>query len=126
MDTQTQRLSALEVGNAVRFAQADFKRELRKTDAPDALRRVADLLGEGDAGTVSRFKLGPLLRAIPRMGEVRLRRVMVGSGVPAYYLERRLESVPLRVRCLLITELLRQADKIERSRGEKSGGTAVA
>jgi hypothetical protein len=65
-----QRRAALDVGNAIRYARADLKRELKSLGCTLALRKVAELL-EDPPAYLQGMKALNLLEAIPRLGRTK-------------------------------------------------------
>lgn len=82
-----QHLEALEQANRIRSAIAQHKREVKAH--PDPFGRLADLIEEGPEG-IAHARLDVMLRAIPRMGPVRMEKVASRWGIHRLMLRRQI------------------------------------
>ncbi len=103
MSTVTQHDLALLSANTIRCEQARVKRRLAGMSRVDAAREVARILVE-DPGSVGTFQLWALLDAIPGIGEVKIRRLLMRDGV-AWWPLRRVRDLTVRQRCELADRL---------------------
>lgn len=95
--TDDQRRAALEQAQQVRRTRADIKQMLKTGEAS-----LAELLARADdSDVVARMRVSDVLRALPRMGPVRSRRLMERLDIAA---SRRLGGLGPRQREALLDE----------------------
>lgn len=101
----SQPLVALAKANQHRLAQAAFKRSLEAMPATDAQERFAlTLEAEVVAPEIAATHIFQLLRACPKVGEVKARTALRVVGVPEY---KRLRDLTPRQRLALAVQVRR-------------------
>jgi len=78
-----QRAVALALANRVRMDIADWKRDVKNMSREDAIEEVRQSLTGNYPPTVARLKLGHMLDCVRSLGEVKVDRILLMSGVRA-------------------------------------------
>ncbi len=76
-----QRMDALANANAIRSARSAFKRVLRDGTPVEARHRVAEMVATKPAPEFASMKVWDLLIACPRLGRVKVNRLLVVARV---------------------------------------------
>ena len=87
-----QHLEALEKANAVRFARADLKKELRTLTYSEGLERIAALLLDPPS-ELATMNVERLVLVVPGFGRKRSNRALAKAGISPF---RSVEALTLR------------------------------
>jgi hypothetical protein len=98
-----QRRAALDKANVIRIGNAKFKADCAEGTTTEACAIVADVLRNTDAGTVEGMKVRHLLECIPRVGHVRVTRILAAAGIING--DRPLRAITTRQRLVIAEEV---------------------
>lgn len=107
MTPAEQRTAALQRANDVRTANAETMRSIRSQPYLSALRAVADMI-EANRPPAAAMPIWRVLRAVPKVGDVRVRRWIASAGI--WSGDRRLDQLTDRQREHLVKQLRAIAD----------------
>lgn len=100
-----QALAALERANEIRLSNAAIRREIMALPREAAAERVAELLRD-PSGDIGAMYVGHLLRALPRFGPERSRRLITRAGLAPGREGRRLRELTARERSVIASLLV--------------------